>query len=94
MENQDPGTNADLTASLDLAEPDLTELEYTVNASYPPEDQEVVNTHDQNYNRLFHIQDKRVSHPACCDTSGQAAPTPSVKCQSVVKWCLNSNQEY
>ncbi|XP_034169297.2 SUN domain-containing ossification factor isoform X1 [Pangasianodon hypophthalmus] len=42
VENQDPGTNADLTASLDSAEPDLAEPEHTVNASYPPEDQEVV----------------------------------------------------
>ncbi|KAK3516607.1 hypothetical protein QTP70_021944 [Hemibagrus guttatus] len=42
VENQDPGTNADLTASLDSAEPDLTETEHTVNASHPPEDQEAV----------------------------------------------------
>ncbi|XP_058234702.1 SUN domain-containing ossification factor isoform X3 [Hemibagrus wyckioides] len=41
LENQDPGTNADLTASLDSAEPDLAETEHTVNASHPPEDQEV-----------------------------------------------------
>ncbi|KAM9435743.1 SUN domain-containing ossification factor isoform 3-T4 [Clarias gariepinus] len=46
VENQDPGTNADLTAPLDSAEPELTELEYTVNASYPPEDQEVVAEHE------------------------------------------------
>ncbi|KAF5900461.1 SUN domain-containing ossification factor isoform X1, partial [Clarias magur] len=46
VENQDPGTNADLTASLDSAELDLAELEHTVNASYPPEDQEVVAEHE------------------------------------------------
>lgn len=44
MEKQDPGTNDDLTASLDSAELDLAEPEDTVNASHSPEDQEVVNT--------------------------------------------------
>ncbi|XP_046692439.1 SUN domain-containing ossification factor isoform X2 [Silurus meridionalis] len=43
VENQDPGTNADLTAPLDSAEPDLTEPENTVNDSQAQENQEVVN---------------------------------------------------
>ncbi|XP_060773555.1 SUN domain-containing ossification factor isoform X4 [Neoarius graeffei] len=38
VENQDPGTDADLTASLDSAEPVLAEPEHTVNASHPSED--------------------------------------------------------
>ncbi|XP_017311990.1 SUN domain-containing ossification factor isoform X3 [Ictalurus punctatus] len=42
VENQDPGTNADLTSSVDSAEPVLTQGEHTVNASYPSQDQEVV----------------------------------------------------
>lgn len=40
----EPGTNADLTASVDSAEPDLAESEHTVNASHLQEDQEMVNT--------------------------------------------------
>ncbi|TSK58137.1 SUN domain-containing ossification factor [Bagarius yarrelli] len=42
VENQDPGTNADLTASVDSAEPDNADFENTVNSSHPPENQEKV----------------------------------------------------
>lgn len=44
VENQDPGTNADLTSSVDSAEPVFAQREHTVNASHPSQDQEVVNT--------------------------------------------------
>lgn len=45
VENQDPGTNADLTVSQDSAELDLAEPESTVNGSHPTEGQEVVSIH-------------------------------------------------